>query len=121
MARENQTLSAKAIIVLEQIAEGRTYDQILARHPDLTYLDIFAAARETLTLAAEERADYAERLARIKRKYPRAYDRWTDEEDARLRDGVQRGTAVSEIAKQLQRQPSAIRSRMAKLAIDKDA
>jgi DNA-binding NarL/FixJ family response regulator len=78
---------------------------------------IFAAAREALTLAAEQRADYAERLARIKQKHSRAYERWTDEEDAQLRDAVQRGTAVSEIAQQLQRQPGAIRSRPAKLRI----
>jgi hypothetical protein len=32
------------------IADGRSYDQILQRHPALTYFDIFAAARAALDL-----------------------------------------------------------------------
>ncbi len=36
--------------VLGLIAEGRSYDQILQQHPELTYFDIFAAAREALEL-----------------------------------------------------------------------
>jgi hypothetical protein len=43
-------LSDQATTILELIAEGRSYDQILQRHPDLTYLDIFAAARAALKL-----------------------------------------------------------------------
>ncbi|HZO33371.1 MAG TPA: hypothetical protein VFH48_46095 [Chloroflexota bacterium] len=37
--------------ILGHIAEGRSYDQILQQHPELTYFAIFAAAREALELA----------------------------------------------------------------------
>ena len=114
------TLSEKSRRVLEQVAKGRTYEQILSRDPELSYLDIFASAREALTLAGEEREDYTARLARIKQRHPRAYERWTDDEDAQLRREVQHGAPVAMIAERLQRQPSAIRSRMAKLGIDED-
>ena len=117
MTVADHLLSSQARSVLEQIAEGRTYEQILSRYPELTYLDVFAAAREALTLVGEEREDYAARLARIKQRHLRAYERWTDDEDAQLKHAVQRGTPVAQIAKQLQRQPSAIRSRMVKLGI----
>ncbi|MFL7812020.1 MAG: hypothetical protein AB8I80_25505 [Anaerolineae bacterium] len=39
---------SKSRTVLVLIAEGRTYEQILALHPELTYYDIFAAAKEAL-------------------------------------------------------------------------
>lgn len=121
MTNSDRFLSAQSRAVLEQIAEGRTYEQILSRYPDLTYLDVFAAAREALTLAGEEREDYAARLSQIKQRHPRAYERWTDDEDAQLRREVQRGAPVAEVAERLQRQPSAIRSRMAKLGVGEDA
>jgi hypothetical protein len=40
--------SSKSRTVLALIAEGRTYEQILSLHPELTYYDIFAAAKEAL-------------------------------------------------------------------------
>jgi hypothetical protein len=39
---------ARSRMVLALIAEGRTYEQILSLHPELTYYDIFAAAKEAL-------------------------------------------------------------------------
>jgi hypothetical protein len=121
MAGEPRGLSQKSIVVLEQIAQGRTYEQILSRFPDLTYLDIFAAARETLTVSGEEREDYGARLARIKQKHSRAYEPWTEVEDTQLKRAIEVGTPVGRIAEQLQRQPSAIRSRLSKLALGEDA
>ena len=120
MSREPTPLDPKSIAVLEQIAEGRTYEQILARYPDLSYLDIFAAAREALTLLAEERSDYAARLQQIKRRHPRAYERWTEDEDATLSRLAKSGTPVGAIAQRFQCQPSAIRSRLAKLGLADD-
>jgi hypothetical protein len=46
--------------------------------------------------------------------YPRAYEKWTDEEDAKLEQLVRSGRPVNDVAAQLQRQPGAIRSRIAK-------
>jgi DNA-binding NarL/FixJ family response regulator len=120
MNEATHELSERSRVIPEDIAEGRAYEQILARYPDLTYLDIFAAAREALALGGEERKDYAARLARIRQRHPRAYERWGDDEDARLKVAVASGRAIAEIAVDLQRQPSAIRSRLSKLGVGDD-
>lgn len=114
MTKEHKELSSRSATVLKLMAEGRTYEQILALNPELTYLDIFNAAREALEVAGEVPSAYEERLAKIRKVHPRAYAKWTDEEDAKLAQFVQSGYSVDEIASQLQRQPGAIRSRMRK-------
>jgi hypothetical protein len=107
-------LGSKSVAVLDLIARGHTYEQILTLHPDLTYLDIFGAAREALGLDEQTSITYEQRLAQIREAYPRAYEKWTDREDATLEKLVRSGQSVDDIAAQLQRQPSAIRSRIVK-------
>ena len=114
MAKKPKTLSAQSATVLKLIAEGHSYEQILALQPDLTYRSIFDAAHEALEVAGTTRVDYQERMDKIRRDHPRAYEPWTDEEDASLVRLAQAGRTVDEIAAQLQRQPGAIRSRMQK-------
>lgn len=114
MAKKHKTLSERSVNVLKLIAEGRSYEQILTFQPDLTYRDIFDAAREALEATGEVLSDYQERMAEVRRDHPRAYEPWTDEEDATLVRLSQAGRTVDEIAAQLQRQPSAVRSRMQK-------
>ena len=62
--------------MLEHIANGYSYEQILSRLPNLTYSDIFSAAREALDVISKARQSNVERLASIKEKHPRAYERW---------------------------------------------
>jgi uncharacterized protein (DUF433 family) len=57
MARKPKTLSAQSVTVLKLIAKGRSYEQILVLQPDLTYRDIFDAAREALEVT-EVLSDY---------------------------------------------------------------
>jgi len=113
-------LSTKAVAVLEMIAEGHTYDQVLAAYPDMSYLDIFAAAREALQNAGQTDGNYAEKLAKIRQEYSRAYDKWSDDEDANLTSLYRAGRPTKEIAVKLQRQPGAIRSRIVKLGLEED-
>ena len=101
--------------MLSLIAEGRSYGHIVEGNDDISYLDIFNAAREALLLN-ESLPDYQKRMDKIKHRHPRAYERWT-EEDARLSAMHERGRTVAEMAQQLGRQPSAIRSRLTKLAL----
>ncbi|GMW00529.1 MAG: hypothetical protein AMXMBFR84_16660 [Candidatus Hydrogenedentota bacterium] len=108
-------LSEKAKVILQLIAEGRDYGQILALHPGYTYKDIFDAAAEALTLADKAKPDYAERLAEIKAKHPRAYEPWSDEEDRDLELLWGEGKSVKDMAAHFGRQPSAIQSRLKKL------
>ena len=55
-----------------------------------------------------------EHLAQIKQRYPRAYEKWTPEEDFFLQEKHAQGVSARDLAKALQRQPSAIRSRLLK-------
>jgi hypothetical protein len=103
---------------LALIAEGHSYDQILAGHPALTYSDIFEAAKEALSFCASA-TTYQERLARIKREYPRAYEPWSENEERHLEVMYAQNLSHEEMGHKLQRQPSAIRSRLARVGLDK--
>ena len=114
-------LSEKARAILEAIAEGHSYEQILSGRIADTYNDIFRAAAEALDIAERVRPGktYDERMAEIHVGHPRAYEKWSAEEDARLTHLFRAGSGVPQIAATLQRQPSAIRSRLAKLNLVK--
>lgn len=135
MTAAQDILSPQAAAILEWIAQGYTYEQILAEDPFLTYPDIFAAAQEALTvtrkvhrrptdaqktLAPVGRATraYEERMAEIHQTHPRAYEKWSADEDEVLTELVRDGQPTNEIAELLHRQPSAIRSRIRKLGLD---
>lgn len=113
-SRDVKTTESQATAVLSLIAEGCSYSQIVDGHQDITYLDIFHAAEEALRLNETE-SSYHERLARIKEKYPRAYEKWSAEEDRELKLMHERGASNQELADHFRRQPSAIGSRIQKL------
>jgi len=117
MAGRSKQLDEQETAILGMIGQGCTYEQVLASKPGLTYLDIFAAARSALKIAEERRNAYAERMKEIRQVYPRAYDKWTDEEEEALKTLVSSGRNTEEIAEALQRQPGAITSRMNKLGL----
>jgi hypothetical protein len=52
-----------------------------------------------------------------RREYPKAYEKWTPEEDSALTREYKNGVSIFMIAKTHQRQPSAIRARLAKLML----
>ncbi len=122
-------LAPKSRDILQAIAKGRSYEQILVANPNLTYVDIFAAAAEAMAaldcmgqeqaVASEAKAakSYEERMAEIHAKHPRAYEPWEEEEDADLTRFFKAGLTVVIIAHKLQRQPGAISSRLKKLGL----
>lgn len=59
--------------------------------------------------------DETDRLSRIRESYPRAYEKWDEAEDQRLKELVAAGHTSKQISEVLQRQPSAITSRIRKL------
>ena len=59
--------------------------------------------------------DTNERLEAIRRQHPRAYEPWSPDEEARLLAMRRNGESTETIAGELQRQPSAIRSRLRRL------
>jgi hypothetical protein len=116
------TLSDQSLAVLEMIAAGSTYEQILAAYPDLTYLDIFRAAEDALDLAyaRPRRVRPTYTLTQKQERYPRAYEEGTAHEDDRLRTLVRSGETVARIAGTLQRNRGGIRSRIVKLDLVAD-
>ena len=116
-------LSAQATRILTAIAEGHTYEQILAMDSALVYPDIFAAASEALHIAGlqpttpsgQVRARTS--LSEHRKVHPRAYERWLPDEETQLLEYVRAGWEISKIAATLERQPSAIRSRLIRLGV----
>ena len=69
------------------------------------------------TLEFMKRNSKAYSIKEIRKKYPKAYTKWTKEEDASLRDEYLQGKTIDELAEKFQRKPSAIRSRLQKLGL----
>lgn len=65
--------------------------------------------------ARDTKSDFDRRRAELRTKHPRAYEPWSDEEDARLTQLVAAGADVKDIATALERQRTAITSRIEKL------
>jgi hypothetical protein len=103
--------------ILEAIADGLSYDQILFAGLATTHHDIFLAVREALKIIDQVacRESYAERMEKIRMSHPRAYEPWMPEEETKLICLFKAGANIKEISTQLQRQPNAIRSRLQKL------
>jgi len=108
-------LSEKSRAILQAIAKGHTYEQILVQDLAWTYHDIFQAAAEALEAegVANENKSYS--VEEIRHDHPRAYEKWSVEEDKQLSELCRSGKNAREIATALHRQEGAIRSRMAKL------
>jgi DNA repair ATPase RecN len=124
MPSEAASPTPGTLMVLEAIADGYTYDRILSMHPNLTYLDIFAAAREALRiLTANPNATQTQRAAKAvgkslseyRKTDPRAYEKWTQEEENALIQLMDMGHTVRHAAELLQRKPSALQSRLEKI------
>ena len=114
----SERLSDKSAAVLAMIGQGQSYSQIVDSRPDISYLDIFAAADEALRILRLP-SDYEARIAAVKREHSRAYERWTEEEDNELAGLQAEGESIEVMAHHLGRQPSAVRSRLDKQALDK--
>lgn len=57
------------------------------------------------------------KLGEIRARYPNAYERWSAVDDERLAAGYRDGRSVEDLAAELGRQPRAVESRLAKLAL----
>jgi hypothetical protein len=107
-------LSGRTVVILQKMSRGESDDQILRAHPEFERMDIALAAREALILngAAKTRE---ERLAKIQQRYPRAYEKWSVEEEERIERLYKEGKTIREIAADCHRQPNAIKSRLERL------
>ena len=119
---ERRGLSARAAAVLRLISQGRSYEQILSLHPEMTYLDIFSAAQEALEATTPSGGYPAERGYKVRETPapPRAYGQWSAAEDAELAQLLASGESVEGVAARLRRRPDAVRARMIRLNLVED-
>lgn len=116
--RQVSPSSKKAATILKMAEEGCDYTQVVAADPIISRKDLFDAVMLAIRMKTDEALPgvYAQRLAAIRAEFPRAYEKWTFDEDCQLRSMHANGVPVDEIAEVLQRQVSAIRSRLVKLS-----
>jgi DNA-directed RNA polymerase specialized sigma24 family protein len=69
--------------------------------------------RQAIRFIAGKEQAYS--VEQIRRQHPRAYARWTEDKDRLLTEKHGQGRTIDELAEQLGRQPSAIRSRLQRL------
>ncbi len=120
MVEQHRGLSARATAVLRLISQGRTYEQILSLHPEMTYLDIFTAAQEALEVAEPGPGRTAGRASEVRDPRSQAYGQWSAAEDAELAQLLAGGESVESVAARLRRRPDAVRARMIRLNLVED-
>ena len=82
------------------------------------HLESFDEAYErVINFLIEKGESRVHRIMRIRSKYKKAYTKWTDEEDIRLRKGYLKSKTIDQMAEMLYRKPSDIRARLRKLGL----
>ena len=104
------------VAVLAQLAQA---EALLAVAAALTRLGSQPVPR-THSGTGQVASGPAYQVTEIRRKHPQAYARWTPEDDAALLDAYRAGHGIDSLAGTFGRQPGAIRSRLARLAVQFD-
>jgi len=87
---------------------GAAMLEVLGTHADAPPVEL---------LRAEPGRNFSQYQLRVRQDHPRAFERWSDEEDQRVIALAGSGKDAGEIAAELQRQPNAIAMRMEKLGL----
>ncbi|MHC4521098.1 MAG: DUF433 domain-containing protein [Planctomycetota bacterium] len=120
--------------VLKLIAQGYTYDQILAKHPALILGDIMATAdfsRQVLEqftttegqITVEHKVTLIAKggkvanLEEIRREHPNAFKPWSRNEETQLIELHKRGESIAKIAEIHQRGRGAVKARLIRLGL----
>jgi hypothetical protein len=88
-------------------------DRLVLLHGERAHADLPITAIREVDLARKTFS-----IEDIRTDHPRAYEYWTPNEDRRLRELYNEGVRIDDIAKQLERQPNAVRARLSRLLID---
>ena len=122
--------------ILERIAKGQSYKQILVELPQLNVGDIMAAAQfsyEILNDLIVEGSDHIRlegritltngkyvNLTKLRQEFPRAYVKWEPAEDDNLKRLFQQGKKYDELSEILMRQKGAVVARLQFLGLIRD-
>jgi hypothetical protein len=105
------------------ISESRRSDEGYEHERVMIFEENFPAFAKALDAAFEYLGVHSKpdkepaRFEEIRKRYPRAYEKWTAEEDERLRLLIYQNKDLKAIAEDLLRQPGAISSRLVKLGL----
>lgn len=108
-----ETQKGNFCLVIRESRADNNSAQIVVHEDEIEqfYLDF----RKSMRLVGWQKHLKAYQLSDIRKQYPRAYEEWTEDEEARLQEMFEEQKEIADIAKFLERQPGAIRSRLAKL------
>lgn len=124
----------KVTDILAMIAKGFSYYQILLSDPRLNLSDIMVTAKLAQELiegfvVAENQIEVSgsiqiiasggriKNLTALRKEYPRAFEKWTEDEEQELVQMFNDGKDMVAIAKVLQRKRGAIISRLKKIGL----
>lgn len=110
----DMTISTDQKRILELIAAGHSYDQILAASPAMSYNDIFQTAKAAL----DELHCSTYTVDHVRQKHPNAYKPWDQADEDELRRLVHKGNSLAMIAAELGRSIGAVESRLARVYLD---
>ncbi|MCB9168863.1 MAG: hypothetical protein H6597_03275 [Flavobacteriales bacterium] len=118
LLRANEDAEAYAAMCKEARSIIRIADLIHSTVPDRE-LEVprkeWGERARSITTTLDAEGDALSDIEKLRREHPRAYLRWTPEEDALILEMLDKGMARLAISEVLQRQPSAIVSRIRRL------
>ena len=124
--------------VLGLIATGHSYKQVLETHPSLSLGDIMLSAKvaldliDRITIVEKElnvegemkftvKGGQFKSVDELKKDHPRAFEKWTDQEQQDVVRMFKAGDKISVIAEKLQRSYGSIKARLERLGlVDRD-
>ena len=102
-----------------KISESKLTDEGFERYRILIeekhYVSFFKGIREVMRFVGVNPRSI--KFDEIRKNHPRAYKKWTVDEEKKLKELYNDGKNTKEISKYLERQPGAIRSRLQKLGL----
>lgn len=113
-------LSEKSLTVMRMFASGLSEDDVLKKDPAIRREHITIAAREALILN-NSALTHQEKLDKILQRHPRAYEKWSHDEEQRVLELYKLGKTMREISAAVQRQPTAIKNRLNRLGLFSDS
>lgn len=110
-----ENASGKRYVVIKQ--SGSSGENEVLRFLEQDVGDLIRALRQIKKHLAAENPQLHSSYARVKREYPRAWSRWTAEDEAILRRCHHAGDTLEAMAGRLQRHPKSIHRRLKKLEL----
>jgi hypothetical protein len=109
--QRKQEDAASTRSILRRLAEGKAEEVLRDVDPEA----LKRAAAEALAAIDHPPPETREqRITRIREKHPRAFEPWSEDEDAHLLRRFDEGTQPADLAREMHRPPNAIRLRLEK-------